>query len=260
MLNMDRLNRGIIKVNGEDSLNYLQALITNDAKKIANNESCYSLILTPQGKYLFDFFLYKINQEEYLIDCNLDRVLELISKLELYKLRSKVSITNLSNELMVVFGEEKEGYVFKDPRSENMGFRSIVKNDDRPVFEDNYHAHRMNLKTIIPEGELDLEQNKSFPLEWGLELLNAISFDKGCYVGQEVIARTKYRGVVRKQPMKVTAAVDLPAKDTEIYAGESKIGVMASSFGKVGIALIRVEDYLENKNNEFKAGDIKVIL
>ena len=238
----------------------MQALITNDVKKIANNESCYSLILTPQGKYLFDFFLYKINQEEFLIDCNLGKVSELISKLELYKLRSKVNITNLSDTFMVVFGEEGEGYKFIDPRSASLGMRSIIKNDNRPIFEDNYHTHRMGLNTIIPEGELDLEQNKSFPLEWGLELLNAISFDKGCYVGQEVIARTKYRGVVRKQPMKVTASVDLPPKDTEIYAGESKIGVMASSFGKVGIALIRVEDYLANKNNEFKAGDIKVIL
>ncbi|MFY9590344.1 YgfZ/GcvT domain-containing protein [Rickettsia endosymbiont of Halotydeus destructor] len=259
-------NRSIIEIIGKDSVKFLQNLTTNDLK--ATNY-CYTYMLNNQGKYLFDFFAFAPSLEQVFIDINKNNKEAFINHLIFYKLRSKIEIKDLSNVYQVIYSHNKiatsESLItICDPRGIFLGFRSIINKavdlkqnitTEKLYLEDKY-------KFSIIDGYEDLIPNKSIPIEYGAEELNAISYNKGCYVGQEIISRAKYQGVIRKKIFKVSAERDLSnlIKEDEVFAGEDKIGVICSAYKNKAIALIREEKYITNKDLEIKVKDINIKL
>ena len=218
-------DRGIIYVNGDDSKTFLQNLISNDIKKINDNNSVFATLLSPQGKYLFEFIVVKY-KKGYFIDCEKEVADDLFKQLLLYKLRSKVDILNLSNEFVVaVLSKEKflelenskkicgytikfrEDPVFLDPRHEDLGARIITNLEKlylslkklylKSVDVNEYYKKSFDLG--IPQKNLSKLSNKLFGIECNLEELNGIDFNKGCYVGQENTARIKLKEKLNKR-------------------------------------------------------------
>ena len=259
------LERDVISLTGNETKDFLQSLITNDINEVSYNRSIYTCFLNPQGKYNFDFFISLI-EDKYLIDLSKTQTQEMIKKLKLYKLRKKIDIELESLYKVISMNggveiQQQLGYTEKyllgikyiDPRSSTMGYRAIISEEDinntkaelEPI--ENYNIARIN--AMIPEGNEDMIFDKSFPLEFGLDRFNAISFTKGCYIGQEVTSRMKYRGVIRKRIYKINAEFVIN-KGEEIYFGEYKIGNVTSSNYNIGLALIREEDYNNLKMNQ----------
>jgi len=218
-------DRGILFVQGKDAKEFLQNLITNDIDKVNETNSCFASLLTPQGKYLFDFLIVK-HKNGYFLDCEKKNIDKLFDQLNLYKLRSKVEILNLSNEFVVaVMSYEKfltfenskniEGFtikyredpIFLDPRLKKLGARLIINLEKLYLslkklelktanVEDYYNlSHELGISQI---DNIDL-QNKIFGIECNFEELNGIDFKKGCYIGQENTARIKLKNKLNKK-------------------------------------------------------------
>lgn len=279
-------NRSVIKISGADSQKFLQGLITNDINKVTENNAIYALMLTPQGKFLYDFFICH-RAGEFLIDCNVEKLPEIIKKLGMYKLRSDVKIEDASEKYKVysVIGDKvfdiinknlgqanefKEGILYIDPRSTKTYGRAIIdtNTDYSEFFEGlgftqgeftDYEFARIN--ACVPEGNLDLLPEKSFPHDFAMDSLNAIDYKKGCYVGQEVTARVHYKGTGRKKLYVVDAASEsvLPEFNSDIISGEEKIGVLLSSNNNVGLATLIIES-VEKYNFQCSVNDIKLIV
>ena len=234
-------DRAIIYINGEDTKDFLQNLISNDINKVNDNSSCFASLLTPQGKFLFEFLLVK-HKSGFLIDCEKTQAGEIFKQLTLYKVRSKVEILNLSNEFVVAsFGYEKYlsmegskdilGFTFKyredpiilDPRNKNLGARLIInleklylslkKLDLKNDKIEKYHSHSHKLG-IVPKN-LNKLKNKLFGIECNFEELNGIDFKKGCYVGQENTARIKLKNKLSKRLLPIEII------DGKLYEGET---------------------------------------
>ncbi len=190
-------DRTIIEISGPDRQEFLQGLITNDIKLANSQKMIYSAFLNGSGRFFVDFFIHEI-AEKYILDCHILEADEIIKKLNLYKLRSQVLIEKNQN-IFVVFNAQSLGFI--DPRSVDFGYRFYVNQLDLKNYatQDSifYHQKRINFK--IPEGYYDLTKDKSYIFEFGFDNLNAISYQKGCYVGQETTARNHYRGQLRKK-------------------------------------------------------------
>ena len=190
-------DRAIIEISGQDRQEFLQGLITNDIKFATSKNMIYSAFLNGAGRFFVDFFIHEI-AEKYILDCHIFEADEIIKKLNLYKLRSQVEIKKNQN-LFVIFNSESLGFV--DPRAKDFGYRFYVDQEDLKNYETQnlifYHQRRINFK--IPEGYYDLTKDKSYIFEFGFDNFNAISYQKGCYVGQETTARNHYRGQLRKK-------------------------------------------------------------
>ena len=242
-------NRGLISVTGDDAKEFLQNIITNDIKKVSKNNSIFSALLSPQGKYLFDFFVIK-DDEGYLIDCDGSLSKELIKNLYKYKIRSKVNIKDVSssyvigiinfenfkaiqkemgkNELTLKY---RESSIFVDPRDNDLGARIIsslekiyltIKKLNLKIVKNKSYIEKAFLKGIPIEGAGNL-QNQLFGLELNFEKLNAIDFKKGCYVGQENTARMKLKNKIRRQLMPIKTEYKINIGD-EIKYNETVIG------------------------------------
>lgn len=226
-------NRSFIKISGEDKESFLQGLITTDIK----DPNLYSFMLTPQGKFLFDFFITD-HRDYFLLELHKDFMESFLRKMQLYKLRTKVDIEKLEGDYFVYSSNDEvagQYFSFADPRSAKLGKRFYFTSPlEKYLEEEEYHFLR--LKNMIPEGYYDMIQEKSFPLEFGFEKFNAVSFTKGCYVGQEVTARTHYRGKIRKK-LQLIEADSFPPKGEE-FAG----GKMCSASKNLGLVLIREEE------------------
>ena len=197
-----------IEIQGDDSENFLQGLITNDINNCNKENSIYACLLTPQGKFLADFFISKIN-DYYLIEIHKKYYENFIIKLNIYKLRSKIDIKeNKEIKSIILFSENEMQEInsiasFKDPRHEKIG--TVIYLDENalkslPIEERNYDFYRETLiKHLIPFTPIDLIENKSLLLENNFQNMNAIDWNKGCYVGQEITARMKYRSLLKKQ-------------------------------------------------------------
>ncbi len=246
-------NRSILRIAGEDRFKFLQGLLSNDVNKLISGDPLYACMLTPQGKYFADFFL-KSEDDSILLDVPAFLETAIVKKLNMYKLRSAVSITECPEYQVVSFinGDEFNGdnsLIFTDPRLTKLGKRGFILSSElkeitaRLKYDKNaYDLAR--IANFVAEGEKDLVSEQSFLLEYGLDELNAIDYKKGCYVGQELVARTHYRGVLRKQIVQVESEQNLPELSTVIYAGEQKLGVVCSSVGSKGLGLVRSEDVL----------------
>ena len=217
-------DRGIIYINEEDAFAYLQNIISNDLNKVTDNQSCFSYLLTPQGKYLFEFIIIK-HKNGYFLDCPKYQIENLIKQLNLYKLRSKVEITNLSNEFVIgalskdkfiefeknnnpgVTIKFREDAVILDPRCIKLGARIVINLEKLYLSAKKLDLKISNIEEYyklshslgIPNSDTQNFQNKIFGLETNSEELNAIDFKKGCYVGQENTARMKLKEKLIKE-------------------------------------------------------------
>ncbi len=242
-------NRGLISITGDDAKEYLQNIITNDINKVSKINSIFAALLSPQGKYLFDFFVIK-DSEGYLIDCDGKSVKELVVNLSKYKIRSKVEIKDLSSNYVVgvmntdnfkiiqkELGKEettleyRESPIFVDPRDNDLGARIIspleklyltIKKLNLKIVKNQSYIEKAFLKGIPVEGLNNLKE-QLFGLEINFEKLNAIDFKKGCYVGQENTARMKLKNKIRRQLMSIKTEKDLKIGD-EIKYNNSVIG------------------------------------
>lgn len=252
-------NRGVLWIEGEDRLTFLQGLISNDVNKITDKEAIYAAFLTPQGKFLCDLFIIQA-QDGLLVDVEKDALSTFKKKLTMFKLRSKVSVKDVSEDytVMAAFGGEidQEG-VFKDPRLETAGYRAILANgknidDASEVSFDEYDLHRIKLG--LPDGGRDMKVDKSILLENGFDELNGVDWDKGCYMGQELTARTKYRALIKKRLFPVAIDGVLPAPGTEILSDDKVVGEIHSGVGQHALATLK----LHALEDELKAGTAQV--
>ena len=242
-------NRGLISITGVDAKEYLQNIITNDIGKVSINNSIFAALLSPQGKYLFDFFVIKSN-EGYLLDCDGSSVKELLSNLFKYKIRSKIEIKDFSSSYVVgvinfenfkiiqkELGKQemtlqyRDSPTFIDPRDSELGARIIspleklyltIKKLNLKIVKNNSYIEKAFLKGIPIEGLNNL-QNQLFGLEVNFEKLNAIDFKKGCYVGQENTARMKLKNKIRRQLMSIRTEKNVKIGD-EIKYNDNSIG------------------------------------
>ena len=280
-------DRAILYINGSDSKDFLQNLISNDVNKITDNSSCFASLFTPQGKFLYEFIILK-HKQGYFIDCEKSQAESLFKQLNSYKIRSKVEILNLSNEFVVASFSYKKflsiegskdllGYTFKyredpiilDPRNKNLGARLIInleklylslkklnlKNDEIK----NYHKKCHDLG-VVPKN-FNLLQNKIFGIECNYEELNAIDFKKGCYVGQENTARIKLKNKLSKRLLPIKLIKGKIKEGEKIYSNNVEIGKILID-GEYPFALIKYLDksFSRDKIYQINSSTFKIIV
>jgi hypothetical protein len=243
--------RGVLKVGGPDARGFLQGLITNDVEAAGGAHAVYAVLLTPQGKFLFDFFLSAdpADGEALLLDCDGARIADLVKRLTMYKLRAKVEIEDLSatHGVAVYWHEDgtplaADGPMLPDPRLPAMGARATLPRTALPAGgADGWHRHRIGLG--VGDAAEDFEPDRTFPLEVNLDALHGIDFHKGCFVGQEVTSRTKRRGNVRKRLLPCNVEGDLPTPGTPVKAAMREVGTVFSGDGETArvLALLRLD-------------------
>jgi folate-binding protein YgfZ len=260
-------SRAVLRINGADRADFLQGLISNDVTKLARNVAIYAALLTAQGRFLHDLFLADFD-DSFLLDAEAGRLPDLIRRLTIYKLRSKVAIAP-ANEFMVCAALGKDtlsalglacevgasvrfagGIAYTDPRNSAMGARLIVPREMEPVLTrlgfartDASDYDRLRLSLGIPDGSRDLVPEKSLLMESGFDDLNGIDWSKGCYIGQELTARMKYRALVKKQLVPVMVAGPMPAPGTAIMSGEDEVGEIRSGRDGAALALLRLDAF-----------------
>jgi folate-binding protein YgfZ len=232
-------HRGVIEIDGEDKATFLQGLISNDINLVSPMQAVYATLLTPQGRFLFDFFITE-KEGKYLLDVESARLEAFLKKLSLFKLRSKVILKARPDlKVYALWGEGNLPVkAYPDPRLKALGARLIGQTEPNASAEE-YDLHR--LKLGVPEGGIDLLPEKAILLESGLDELNAVSWTKGCYMGQELTARTKYRGLVRKRLFPVKIEGSAPESGAEVFLGDMAVGEMRSNCNGYGLALLRIE-------------------
>ena len=275
-------DRGLLYLSGEDIKEFLQNLITNDIEKVSNTLSCFAALLTPQGKYLFDFIIIK-HKSGYFLDCEKKIIDQLYNKLIQYKLRSKVEILNLTNEFIVAaISKEKfltidgskdfEGHtikynedtIFVDPRLKKLGARLIInleklnlslknlKLDAANVEEYYKFSHELGISQI---DNLNL-QNKIFGIECNYEELNGIDYKKGCYVGQENTARIKHKNKLNRRLLAVKL-IEGKISGEKIFFKEKEVGKLLIK-NKNPFALIKTQNNLLDFENIYQCGSAKI--
>ena len=244
------INSQFLSIEGEDSGKFLQNLITNDINKCSEENFLYSCLLTPQGKFISDFFIFK-KEKKYIIEIHSFFYDKLLKKLSLYKLRSKVLINEMKNLYSYsVFGDlEKDNNTIMfntDPRNNNIGNKLIhqIKNlemlkDFIEIDEKKYHE--ILIQNLVPLSHYDLKENKSLLLENNFENLNSISWDKGCYVGQEITARMKYRALLKKKIYSLEVLNGSPLVEQSIKDNVSNYGKIISIENNFILAMLKIE-------------------
>lgn len=248
-------HRGVIAVSGEDRIEFLQGLLSNDVTKVAATKAIWAALLTPQGRFLNDMFVVDAGFGTLLLETERERAPALAKKLAMYKLRSKVTVEDRSAtmDVAVVFGPGAEkcnafpgALSYVDPRLPALGVRVLLPAGEAakrlglpeaPVAE--YEALRLSLG--VPDGSRDLPVEKALLLESGFDELNGVDWQKGCYMGQELTARTKYRALVRKRLFPVQVEGKLPAPGTAIERNGEEVGEIRSGSGDRAIAMLRLE-------------------
>jgi folate-binding protein YgfZ len=250
-------DRGVVKVSGEDARNFLNGLVTTDVTLLRPSLGRFGALLTPQGKITVDFLVTEVPAGHgggFLIDCPRALAQGLADKLGFYKLRAKVSIENLSDSLGVLAAWDgdlsvKPDLAFADPRNERLGWRILIPEALAQKVADligadlidskAYDAHR--IASSVPRGGLDFTYGDAFPHETNMDRLHGVDFDKGCYVGQEVVSRMQHRGTARSRMIRVMLDGGAPEPGAAIVAGDKPVGTMGSTAGHDGLALLRVD-------------------
>ncbi|MDB5478293.1 MAG: hypothetical protein JWM96_788 [Alphaproteobacteria bacterium] len=230
--------RGFIRITGEDALAFLQGIISNDVYKVTADNAVYACFLTPQGKYLADFFLYPV-MGGLLLDVDQSLLADLLRRLLMYKLRSKVVLEDVSAEYSVTAlwgGPEKPAEAFIDPRGMDFGFR--VLNSD---LSGNDHYALWQMQNGLPDAQ-DFERERTTMLEANMDFLNGVSFDKGCYMGQEITARMHYRALVKKRflPLELLAGQEI-TRETPVMRDGKHIGYILNARENFALAVIQSE-------------------
>lgn len=233
--------RAILRVEGPDAGHFLHNLVTSDTEGLTQGEARYAALLTPQGKILFDFFVILVG-EGYFIDCAASQKSDLLKRLGFYKLRAKVTIAESGDAAGVSMTEPKAEVRYVDPRTPAIGWRFIDSNGALPDAM-GYEAARIALG--LADTDADLGSGEFFPHEGNFDQMGGVSFDKGCYVGQEVVSRMEHRGTVRSRILPVALDGTAPAKGADIRAGEKQVGTLLSSEGNQALAVIRLDRLAE---------------
>jgi hypothetical protein len=275
-------DRGILAVSGPDRRPFLQGLVSNDVDKVGPTAARYAAFLTAQGKYLYDFMMAEAGESIWL-DTEAARLGDLKRRLFMYRLRSKASLDEQSGLCVAaVFGADPlaalglptvpgaarpfgSGIAFVDPRLAALGARAILPLDgarallgNAGISETGFDSYdRLRLSLGVPDGSRDLILEKSILLEAGFDELNGVDWQKGCYIGQELTARTKYRGLVKRRLMPVEIEGPTPSPGTIVTMDGREVGEMRSSRDGLGLALLRIEPVREGKR--LAAGDATLV-
>ena len=260
-------DRGILEIAGLDRKAFLQGLVSNDVQKLGPHRALYAAFLTPQGKYLHDFFLVE-QGEVILLEGERARLPDLLRRLSIFKLRSKATLADVSDRfsIAVAFGEAAgaklglpadlgaaasfgDGIAFIDPRLTELGARVMLPraNGARPLEAaglaraEPADYDRLRLSLGVADGSRDLVVEKAILLEAGFDELHGVDWDKGCYMGQELTARTKYRALIKKRLIPVQVQGQLPEPGTIVKLGEQEAGEIRSGRGDLALALLRLE-------------------
>jgi tRNA-modifying protein YgfZ len=238
--------RGVIEVGGEDRENFLQGLVSNDVTQATPGQTVWTALLTPQGKWLADFFIVAYG-DRLLLDCERAQVPPLLQRLSRFRLRSKVTL-RAAEEFSVYAAWDGtptkvstgQAVVAPDPRLPEAGWR-LLSTAPLPAtaFEADWDRHRLALG--LPDGSRDLEAEKTILLEAGFDELNGVSWTKGCYMGQELTARTKYRGLIKRRLVPVSVTGNLPPPGMPVLRGAADVGTMRSGRGQTGLAVLRID-------------------
>jgi tRNA-modifying protein YgfZ len=245
-------DRGVVSVSGADSAGFLQGLLTNDVEGLAPGQARYAALLTPQGKILFDVIVVRAPDAGgpvFLIDCGAAQAADLAKRLGFYKLRAKVAIADESAARAVAAfwggepGAIEGGLLYADPRDPRLGWRAILP---RPIADGVGPEHAgeyegLRIGVVAPKGGVDFAYGDAFPHDVNLDLLHGLDFDKGCYVGQEVVSRMKHRGTARRRIARVKLAGPPPAPGAPVMDRELAVGMLGSSSGREALALLRLD-------------------
>jgi folate-binding protein YgfZ len=270
--------RGVLAVAGPDRASFLQGLVSNDTTRIGRERAVYAALLTPQGKYLHDFIMVEAGEAIWL-DCEAARLGDLKRRLSLYRLRAKVTLDERPDlAVAAVFGAAVlrlpddpgaarpfgDGVALADPRLAALGARVILPREEirsalseTGATETDFAEYdRLRLSLGVPDGSRDLVLDKSILLEAGFDELNGVDWNKGCYIGQELTARTKYRGLIKKRlfPVRITGAA--PEAGAILTLAGREAGEMRSSRDGIGLALLRLEDI---GKGPLTAGDAQIV-
>jgi folate-binding protein YgfZ len=250
-------DRGVVKVSGDDARGFLNGLFTVDIGKMTPGTARFGALLTPQGKIIADFIVFEATAEDaggFLIDCPRALAPALVEKLGFYKLRAKVQVADLSAALGVMAvwpgkAESEYGPSFTDPRLAELGTRIILPPDTAAdaakdlgatlVDADIYDTHRVALG--VPRGGMDFAYGDIFPHEANMDQLGGVDFDKGCYVGQEVVSRVEHRGTARSRIVPLAYEDNAPDDGLPVMAGDKQLGMVGSAVGGTALALLRLD-------------------
>ena len=250
-------DRGVVKVSGNDARDFLNGLLTTDVALLRPGLGRFGALLTPQGKITTDFLITEAPPGHgggFLVDCPRALAQGLADKLGFYRLRAKVGIENLSDSLGVLAvwdGDPalKPDLAFADPRNAALGWRILVPQElakkaadligAEMVGSTAYDAHRV--ASGVPRGGVDFMYGDAFPHETNMDRLHGVDFDKGCYVGQEVVSRMRHRGTARTRTVRIILDGPAPEPGAVVLAGDKPVGTMGSAAGHHGLALIRID-------------------
>ena len=239
--------RAVIEVSGADRIEFLQGLVSNDVTEAIPGRAVWAALLTPQGKWLADFFVLSdlsASRERLLLDCAADQAADIARRLTRFRLRSAVTVAPVPLRVHAAWGGSPEipsdAVAAPDPRLPDAGWR-ILSETSLPANStaDDWDRHRLALG--LPDGARDLETDRTVLLEAGFDELGGVSWTKGCYMGQELTARTKYRGLVKRRLVPVAVEGAMPAPGTPVLRHGTEVGVMRSGRDGVGLALLRLE-------------------
>jgi folate-binding protein YgfZ len=271
-------DRGVVKVSGEGARDFLNGLVTTDIDLVRPGLGRFGALLTPQGKITADFLITEAPSGHgggFLIDCPRALAQGLADRLGFYKLRAKVSVENLSDSLGVLAmwdGEPavKPDLTFADPRSEKLGWRILIPEELAPKVASLvgadlvecalYDAHR--IACGAPRGGIDFMYSDAFPHESNMDRLHGVDFDKGCYVGQEVVSRMQHRGTARTRIVRLILDSAPPEAGVPVLAGDKSVGTMGSSGCGMGLALMRIDRVVDalDAGTPLTAGGIAIRL
>jgi folate-binding protein YgfZ len=249
-------DRGVVKVAGDDARKFLNGLVTNDIGKVTPVQAGFGALLTPQGKIIVDFLVAEAEPDGggFFFDCPRVLAPALVQRLNFYKLRAKIAVEDLSETLGVLAlwdepDRTEHGLCYCDPRLPNLGMRCMLPPDlvgeattdvgAHLVESSVYEAHRIALG--IPRGGLDFMYSDAFPHETDMDQLGGVDFDKGCFVGQEVVSRIEHRGTARTRVVPVGYDGFAPEAGTPLSAGSKTVGTLGSTAQGRGLAMLRLD-------------------
>ena len=259
-------NRGVLRVSGEDRAAFLQGLVSNDVNKANGSKAIWSAILTPQGKFLYDFFLIA-RDDAFLLETEAARLPELAKHLSRYKLRAQVTLEDVSGawQVAVIWGNGAlemlglspdpgnsvpyaEGHAYTDPRLAGLGARLLLPRETTEDLLQSRFAvtefakyEELRISLGVPDGSRDMEVSRAILLENGFDELGGVDWSKGCFVGQELTARTKYRALIKKRLLPVVFDGEAPHAGAPVLQGGREVGVLRSTAANRALALLRIE-------------------
>jgi folate-binding protein YgfZ len=234
--------RGVIAVEGDDRVAFLQGLVSNDIEAVRPGQAVWAALLTPQGKWLADFFVFA-DADALLLDCEAQQIPMLMQRLSRYRLRMKATLRLVPETVVHVAWPTRSdvaGVIAPDPRLPDFAWR-ILTNSPVTATATPEDWDRYRLAAGLPDGSRDMEADRSVLLEAGFDELAGVSWSKGCYMGQELTARTKYRGLVKRRLVPVSVEGNLPPPGTPVMREGIEVGTMRSGRDGAGLASLKLD-------------------